>query len=80
MTRRRKMQGTFCEERVAPKTKFDRRSFRYKKSGKAWILIACPRGKWNAKTDRCKVGTRAHKVLAPAHGRTCPIGSKRISK
>lgn len=80
MARKRKMKGTFCEEKLASKGKFDKRSFRYKKSGKAWVLIACPKGKWNMKTQRCRVGTRAQKVLAPSHGRSCPVGSKRISK
>lgn len=78
--RKRKIRGTFCEERIASKSAFDKRSFRYKKSGSAWVIIACPRGQWNAKRKRCKVGTRAHKLLAPSHGRSCPIGSKRISK
>jgi len=80
MARKRKMKGTFCEETATAKSKFDKRSFRYKKSGKAWILIGCPKGKWNAKSQRCRVGTRAHKVLAPSHGGSCPVGSRRISK
>lgn len=80
MARKRKMKGTFCEERLAPKTQFDKRSFRYKKSGKAWVLVACPKGKWNTKAARCRVGMRAHKLLAPPKGKSCPIGAKRIRK
>jgi hypothetical protein len=80
MARKRKIKGKFCEEKVAVKTKFDKRSFRYKKSGKTWVIIGCPKGKWNAKAKRCKVGTRAHKLLAPRHGTSCPIGAKRIQK
>ena len=78
--RKRKMKGVFCEEVLAPKSEFDKRSFRYKKSGKAWVLIGCARGHWNAKNARCKVGTRVHKLLAPPRGRSCPIGAKRVSK
>jgi len=48
--------------KLAPKSKFDPRSFRWKRSGKAMILIACPKGKWNARTSRCRVGTRAYEV------------------
>jgi len=52
----KKIVGTFCERTVAPKSEFDPRSFRYKKSGKAWVLIGCPKGEWQAKkrTKRAK--------------------------
>lgn len=90
MTQPRKIQGTFCEEKLAPKSQFDKRSFRYKKSGKAWLLIGCPKGKWDPKgyvtvkgkrqRGRCKVGTRGHKLLAPVRSRRCPVGAKRVSK
>lgn len=80
MARKRKIKGAFCEEKISVKSKFDKRSFRYKKSGKAWLIIGCPRGKWNTKTKRCKVGTRAHKLLAPPRGHACPVGAKRIRK
>jgi hypothetical protein len=59
----RKMAGRFCERKPLPKTAFDKRSFRYKQSGSSWILIGCPKGKWDAKRETCKVGTRAHVVL-----------------
>ena len=78
--RSRKMRGAFCEEKLAAKSKFAKGSFRYKKSGKAWLIIGCPKGKWNAKAKRCKVGTRGHKLLAPTRGKSCPVGTKRISK
>lgn len=64
-----KMKGRFKECTVAPKTKFDSRSFRYSKRGKGWMLIGCPKGKWDPKgryrgrPGRCKVGTRAHKTF-----------------
>ncbi|HLA89209.1 MAG TPA: hypothetical protein VJL28_02110 [Gemmatimonadaceae bacterium] len=74
--RRKKIRGTYCERKEAPKSRFDKRSFRWKKSGKSWILIGCPRGKWNAKTERCKVGTRAHKIMTKAPKGACPVGRK----
>jgi hypothetical protein len=45
----KKIKGTFCERTTAPKSAFDKRSFRYKKSGKAWVLIGCPKGSWQPK-------------------------------
>jgi hypothetical protein len=80
MARKRKIKGSFCERSLAAKTKFAKGSFRYKKSGKAWLIIGCPVGKWNAKTKHCKVGTRGHKLLAPSHGKACAVGTKRIRK
>lgn len=71
-----KIRGTFCEKTVAPKSRFAPKSFRWKKSGRAWLLVGCPKGK--LKRGRCAVGMRAVKILAPAHGR-CTVG-KRISK
>jgi len=73
------IRGCHCKEVVAPKSKFDKRSFRWKKSGRGLILIGCPKGKWNARTQRCKVGTRAHEVLHRAKKR-CPAGERRICK
>jgi hypothetical protein len=90
--RQRKIRGTFCEEKLAAKSQFDPRSFRYKKSGKAWLLIGCPKGKWDPKgyvtlktgkrqRGRCKAAsTRAYTLLVPARARRCPAGSKRVRK
>ncbi len=78
----RKITGRFCERQVNPKSSFDKRSFRYKKSGKSWVLIGCPRGEWQPRNQRCKVGTRAYKVLR----KVCPScrctrkGEKQITK
>lgn len=66
-----KIRGRFCERIVTPKRAFDRRSFRWKKSGRAWVLVGCPRGKWRG--ESCGVGTKAHVVLVRARGR-CTIG------
>ena len=78
--RERKIKGTFCERTLAPKTQFDRRSFRWKPSGKAWLLVGCPKGKWMPRKKRCKVGTRGHKLLSPARKKRCAAGSHRVRK
>lgn len=38
-------------------------SFRTIKRGKNRIVICCPRGHWNRKRQRCRVGTRAQSIL-----------------
>lgn len=45
---------------------FDKRSFRIKDVGREGftkIIIGCPRGKWDDKKKRCKVGTQTQAVL-----------------
>lgn len=64
--RRKKIRGSYCERAEAPKSRFDKRSFRWVRKGKNWLLIGCPRGEWNSRTSRCAVGTRAHKLLVKA--------------
>lgn len=70
---------TYCERQVNPKRAFAPASFRWVTSGKGRVLIGCPKGKWSAKTETCRVGTKAYKVLVRARGR-CQVGSKRIRK
>jgi hypothetical protein len=72
----KKIRGSFCERRLVPKRGIARKSFRWKKSGRTWLLVGCPRGKF--KKNRCKVGMRAYAVLTP--GRACRRGEKRIAK
>ena len=43
----KKIVGTFCEYQMAPYADFDSGSIRYKKSGKTWVMIGCPKGKWD---------------------------------
>lgn len=75
-----KMTGSFCERTEEPRGSFDKRSFRWVQRGKNWILVGCPKGSWQARKKRCKVGTRAHKVLVRApRGKRCKIG-RRIRK
>jgi hypothetical protein len=77
----RKIQGRFCERKPIPKGRFDKRSFRWRRSGASWILIGCPKGQWMPRKERCKVGTRAHAILRSV----CPTcrcrkGEKQITK
>lgn len=52
-------------QKLLPKSSFDKRSFRWIKSGDARILIGCPKGKWAPRKQRCKVGTRAYEIVRP---------------
>lgn len=75
--------GTFCERELLPKSVFDRRSFRWTRRGKNWLLTGCRAGDWNAKgrgKRKCKTGLRAHALLTPQRGGRCKIGAKRIAK
>lgn len=67
-----KLPKSKCVKRYARKSSFDKRSFRYTKRGKLILLIGCPKGKWNAKTKRCKVGTRAFEAIKAAKRNRCP--------
>ena len=40
-------------------------SFRRIKAGHALLTICCPRGYWNKRTKRCRVGTRAIGIDKP---------------
>lgn len=78
----RKIRGEFCEEIRKPKSAFDRRSFRWLRSGPAWLLIGCRRGKWKARGtegNQCIVGTQVYKIMRPA-GKRCPVHTKRVQK
>jgi len=46
--------------RVHSPKKFDKRSFRTKNviPGKMNIIVGCPKGKYDAKRGKCKVGTK----------------------
>jgi hypothetical protein len=74
----KKIRGSFCKTIKAPKSVFDRRSFRWKKSGKAFVLVGCKKGDWNAKAAKCATGTRAREVLVRTTG-ACRVG-KRVKK
>jgi hypothetical protein len=73
----KQITGRFCERKLVPKRSFDVRSFRWKKKGKNWLLIGCPKGKWAPQAGRCKVGTKAHVLLVAARGKgLCRVGRR----
>jgi hypothetical protein len=81
MAREPKIVGSFCRSVKAPKRTFDPRSFRWIQRGRSWILIGCPKGQWQPRKQRCRVGTRAHEVLAAvSKGGRCPRGERRVRK
>ena len=61
-----KIRGRFRACSPSPKPRLDRRSLRWKRSGKAWVLVGCPQGEWQPRAKRCSVGTRAAEVLTRA--------------
>jgi hypothetical protein len=63
-----KIRGRFCERELSHKALFARRSFRWVKRGRNWLLIGCPRGQWRERAKRCKTGTRAYKLLVASPG------------
>ena len=44
-------------------------SFRTVKRGRNRIVVCCPRGKYNRKSHRCRVGTVAQSILRKRKGR-----------
>jgi hypothetical protein len=38
-------------------------SFRTVKRGRRLLVICCPKGRWNRRAGRCRVGTMAQSVL-----------------
>jgi hypothetical protein len=55
----------FCVEIVKPLEHFDERSIRSVKRDGHMVKVGCPKGEWDAKTKRCKVGTEAHSIWHP---------------
>ncbi|KKL12735.1 hypothetical protein LCGC14_2532780, partial [marine sediment metagenome] len=52
-------EGNFFRCRKASPAKFDKRSLRTLKKAKGVrLIIGCPKGKYDSKKRRCKVGTR----------------------
>lgn len=64
----------FCRKRIRSPKQFDRRSFRVVKPNKnTFITTACPKGKYNPKTKRCKVGLKTQSIAKRKIGKKCPI-------
>lgn len=51
--------------RIKPPGNFDKRSFRTVSKDGAKLVIACPKGKYNASTKRCTVSTQVQKKMIP---------------
>ncbi len=68
-------RSRYRHERLEPKQRFDPRSFRTVRSGKALITVGCPKGHYDPGRDRCKVGTRAQRIMHPKGN---PRGSQDI--
>lgn len=66
-------RSRFKHERIESPSKFDKRSFRtITQPDGTEVTIGCPTGKFDAKRKRCKVGTRAQRVLKPKRRRKNP--------
>lgn len=54
----------YIRKRQANPKDFDKRSFRIKTiNKKTKLVIACPKGKYNNKSNKCKVGTKVQSIL-----------------
>jgi len=76
--RRRASRATLCPERVAAKGRFDPRSFRTVRTDGHLVTVGCPKGQYDARRKRCKVGTRAQRILHPPGESTCPLPGREV--
>jgi len=57
---------TTCRKRIVDPKKFDKRSFRTKDVGRKGftkIIVACPKGEYNARKKRCSVGMKTQSII-----------------
>lgn len=76
--RARASRATYCPERVAAKGRFDPRSFRTVRTDGHLVTVGCPKGEYDARRQRCKVGTRAQRILHPPGENTCPLPGREV--
>ncbi|MGH7376140.1 MAG: hypothetical protein ACREKK_01800, partial [Candidatus Methylomirabilales bacterium] len=76
--RGRPSRATYCPERVAPPGRFDPRSFRTVRTDGHLVTVGCPKGKYDARRKRCKVGTRAQRILHPPGEAICPLAGREV--
>lgn len=70
--------GVVCAKFENPRKLFDRRSFRWSPlKDHSRVLIGCPKGEWNDRTKRCRVGTKAHKIYLFSNKKRCPRGYRK---
>ena len=66
-------RAKFCRERQFSPSVCDPRSFRTKPvSKKTKLVVCCPKGKFDRKTKRCKVGTKTQSILKKKVKGKCP--------
>lgn len=70
-------RGRYCERVVLSKGHFDRRSFRWKRSGPTWLLVGCRKGSW--RRGQCSTGMAAHVILTRSN-KACRLGARAIRK
>jgi hypothetical protein len=66
-------RARFCPERVAAPSAFDRRSFRTVRVKGHRVTVGCPMGYYDAQRRRCRVSTRAQRILHPVGEGKCPV-------
>lgn len=71
--RRKNPTARYAVKRVESPTHFAPGSFRTVRSGTSLVTVGCPKGQWDRTRRRCKVGTRAQRVLTPKRRRTNPV-------
>lgn len=72
----KKKTGKFLRQRVTSPKKFDPRSLRTKDIGRpegTKIIVGCPKGKFDPKKKRCKVGTKVQSILTEIKPKTKSI-------
>lgn len=72
----RRSRTRYCPERIEDPRRFDRRSFRTVMRHGHRVTVGCPRGQYDAGRRRCRVGTRAQRILHPAGEGRCPLGGR----
>ena len=73
VTRHNPRSSRYHEIPLEASKDFDKRSFRtITQPDGTEVTIGCPKGKFDAKRKRCKVGTRAQRVLKPKRRRKNP--------
>lgn len=78
--RRRASRARYCAERLADPRRFDPRSFRTVVQAGHRVTVGCPRGEWDRRRRRCRVGTRAQRILHPAGEGRCPVGGRALGR
>lgn len=63
-------KGNFVRQRIKDPADFDSRSLRTivredEEGDTHKIVVGCPKGKYDAKSGRCEVGTQAQAILHP---------------